>query len=208
MSQQPITDEARRSAVQALTPALEHAYSAPESGETMMRVFTSLIEDLEQYVTYATIVGDTILGFHHSSQLPALLQQQLGVSADTAQHIVASLAELLTPVLEREKLQANPKLAEMKQLHDQFTAAPGTAPSTPAATPTATPSPTIPESAPADASNDVQPMRTMAGDMNRVHGYGAYRQINPDSESEPVAHAQSQDDLLKRVPLSETPKVE
>lgn len=43
----------------------------------------------------------------------------------------------------------------------------------------------------------VKPLRTMAADVDNIHGYGAYRKMFPDDEEdEKVVHATSQDDVL------------
>ena len=48
----------------------------------------------------------------------------------------------------------------------------------------------------------VQPVRTMETDMDRIHGYGAYRKMFPDAEKsdsdEGVVRAVSQDEVLKK----------
>jgi hypothetical protein len=60
----------------------------------------------------------------------------------------------------------------------------------------------------------VQPMRTMEGDMSRIHGYGAYRAQFPDEPKEAehtqeVIRSASQEDLLKEKPkLAEMPTYE
>lgn len=72
--------------------------------------------------------------------------------------------------------------------------------STTATSPNAVPSPQeqIPPAA-------VQSMRTMEGDMSRIHGYGAYRAQFPDEaqeagHTEETIRAASQEDLLKEKP--------
>ncbi len=186
-----------------------------ESAEAIQDLYASL-EIGEKILTYQEqfnlpvgdpkiqlIIGDTILGFYHTKDLPRLLQQEVGVSADVAQRIVSDLAELFAPVLKREAELANPKLAEIKELHQTFQAAAGTGIATTSEVPQAqTAEPLEPASV-----HDVAPMRTMAGDMNRVHGYGAYRQVG-DRSDEQVVRAAPQDELLKsRQPLAGTPQV-
>lgn len=58
--------------------------------------------------------------------------------------------------------------------------------------------------------HDVTPMRTMKGDMQRIHGYGAYRDQHPTNnteENEPVIKS-AQDTVLQKQPLVETPRVD
>ncbi len=191
------------------------------------------------------VIGDTILGFYHTKDLPVLLQQQVGVSATIANQIVTELAELLGPVLEREAAEADPKKASLKALQQQFgqrnkpvttsnevaptaptpqinpaPSTPATAAPTPAATvptpqsiPTTSkppiPIPTAPasvEPVPEAERHNVTKMRTMAADMSRVHGYGAFRQTTTDESN--VIKSAPQDTLLQsRSPLTNTPKV-
>lgn len=186
-----------------------------ESPEVIRDLYASL-EIGEKIITYQEkfglpvgdtriqlIIGDTILGFYHTKDLPKLLQKEVGVSADVAQRMVSDLAEIFVPVLKREAELANPKLAEIKELHQTFQAAAGTGT-------TGSPEvPVNPTTVPAEPASvhDVAPMRTMAGDMNRVHGYGAYRQVGGDRE-ETIVRAAPQDELLKsRQPLTGTPQV-
>lgn len=65
-----------------------------------------------------------------------------------------------------------------------------------------------------DAKPTVAPLRTLEGDMKKVHGYGALPENQnqaassseqTESDTEPV-HSSNQDEALKRPPLAETPK--
>lgn len=157
----------------------------------------------------ADATGDTILGFYPTKNLPTLLQQEAGIAADTAQRIVADLVEILSPVLEHEAALINPKLGAMKELHQQFQQAGGTsvAPTVVEETPIAPAAPTE-VAAPLEPIHNVTPMRTMAADMTRVHGYGAYRQVNPQPGENGVVRAAPQDELLKERPrLTNTPQM-
>ena len=48
------------------------------------------------------------------------------------------------------------------------------------------------------AETVVKPLRTMAADVDSIHGYGAYRKMFPDQDDEGVVHATSQEDVLKK----------
>ncbi len=162
-----------------------------------------------QFTAYLDITGDTILGFYPSKELPTRLQKEVGVSSDIAQRIVADIAEFLSPVLAREAELTNPKLGAIKELHQQFQQAGGTAPQAtepPKAIEPAPPATTpVPE---AEPIHNVTPMRTMAADMTRVHGYGAYRQANPQPSDDGVIRTAPQDELLKERPrLTNTPQL-
>jgi hypothetical protein len=67
---------------------------------------------------------------------------------------------------------------------------------------------TVPISAP--NATAVEPVRTMEGDIDRVHGYGAFREKYPhlytDEEmSKATIRSVAQDALLRRAPVVETP---
>jgi len=66
-----------------------------------------------------------------------------------------------------------------------------------AATPTASDGEIIPINP--NTEYDVRPMRTMKEDMQRVHGYGAFRSQHPhDNDDEEIINASNQDDVLRR----------
>lgn len=64
------------------------------------------------------------------------------------------------------------------------------------------------EEASSDSSietSPVEPLRTMEGDIQKIHGYGAYRAENASPEDEPV-HVSTQDDSLSKTkPVAERP---
>ncbi len=147
--------------------------------------------------TYQTI-GDTILGFYKTSELAELLQKEAGVSADEAQKIVSDLSEFLAPVYEREKNEVPVKQQEMIELQQSFAQQElkdiqeklQETPSKPA---------------PKDKYSILQPMRTMDSDINRIHGYGAYRDMFPDevgerNHTQEVIRSASQSNLLNEKP--------
>jgi len=146
------------------------------------------------------IIGDTILGFHKTSELPVLLQKEAGVSADDAMRIFGDLKEFLAPVIAREKGEVNPNHAELQELQQTFTPV---TPAIPAGGVPPVPNQTAPTAS--EPHSPVQAMRTMEGDMNRVHGYGAYRAQFPEEaqeveNTEEVLRSASQEDILKEKP--------
>lgn len=193
----------RQQAYLAAPESIQHCYSSRDAAKLNKAIQEKFDLTATQFDSFLEVSGDTILGFYQTKDLPGLLQKEAGLSADTAQHIVASLAEHLTPVLERERMLANPKLGEVKALHQQFSVSGGQPGATAAAT---VPPPTAEEP---ESMHNVTPMRTMAGDMNRIHGYGAYRQANPAATTEePVVRAKPQEEILRnRQPLTGVPNV-
>lgn len=181
-------------------------------------VLTQHIDTITQTYTIENIpalvhtLGDTILGFYQTKELPELLQKEIGLSADDALKVVSDLTELFTPVLAREEAEMTQKQTDLKELEETLT------PTEPIIAQTQpikdTPSNKLPTKAEVVAPaphTPVQGMRTMEGDMGRVHGYGAYRAEFPDEKKgaehkEEVIRSASQDDLLtEKPPLADMP---
>ncbi len=191
----------RKSALSQSPDSIFDLYNSPELGGTLKSIASKINASQPQRELLITAVGDTILGFYQTKDLPNLLHKSLGVPPETAQRIVAELAEHLSPVLERERLLANPKLEEVKALHNQFAISAGQVASPVASGEVGT--------EPEEPLHNVTPMRTMAGDMTRIHGYGAYRQINPTAPADPeTVTARPQEEILQaRGTLTGVPKV-
>ncbi len=147
------------------------------SSEDIREIFISenLVEQIEKLmllfeinVTYkevSEVIYDTILGFYKISDMPRLFQQKLGVTPDIGQKMTAQLIEFLSPVVQREEV-ASKEVAESKvTLMQTF----------------ANPQPTAERAASTVPHTYVTPLRTMEGDMTRIHGYGA-RQEAQDTE--------------------------
>ncbi len=205
---------------QTLPEKVKELYGSVQLGEKILS-YTEAFNIADQ-TKLSHCIGDTILGFYQTKDLPALLVQEVGVGADIANRIVADLSELLSPVLEREAALLNPKLGAMKELHQQFQKAGGDGTSAAtaygyASVPQAQPEVAVApeqvapqaETAPVpEPTHNVTPMRTMSADMNRIHGYGAYRQVNPQAGEDGVVRAAPQDELLKERPrLTGTPNL-
>jgi hypothetical protein len=168
-------DSERIARYHELPEVFQNLYGSPQSGERMRSIFTMFELPEERYSVYAEIVGDTILGFNKLSDMPRLLQQKLNLGADLSQRITSRLVDFLTPVVRREEEEARAKKAEMEALRESVSAA--------KATPV--------EDA---AVNPVAAVRTMESDINRVHGYGAYREAQTDADD--VVHRSTQEDIL------------
>jgi hypothetical protein len=197
-------NEAKRTEMYEKLPEnIRPIYSSPAAAALNRQIIEkySILKDSEDMFLETT--GDVILGFYKTSELPELLQKEVGVSADDAQKIVSDLDEFLAPVIAREKAEANQNKAELQELQQTFSSKPVTE---------QVPNP-VPSSQ-TEAPTPVQPMRTMEGDMSRIHGYGAYRAQFPDEPKEAehtqeVIRSASQEDLLKEKPkLAEMPTYE
>lgn len=200
-----ISQDNRDKKIQTLSDVFKTLYSSPDAGAVYSSVFHKYNLEQNLYRNYITIIGDTILGFHGSGEIPSLFQKELGVSADDAQKIVSDLSEFLSPVIARETSEKNIKREELYDLQQSLAAKQGQDPNQ--TTPTTKAGTNV---APVEKT-EVQPMRTMEGDINRIHGYGAYRAQFPGqpqeaTHTEEVIRKATQEDLLKEKPkLAEKP---
>lgn len=207
-----VSDLQRQQRAQNLPENISGLYFSIESGDIMLNTFNKHLPDqttFDAYIAYGTSIGDTILGFYKTNELPGLLVREVGVTTEVAAQIVADLKDFMQPVYERETLAAGQKQTDLKALHEQMVANPS--PTMPVFSGKEIPVP-MGENADTDSNTsgqrhaipqsptsplDVVPMRTMAGDMSRVHGYGAFREEQPLSDDETTVQT-SQADLLQR----------
>ena len=200
---------------------IQDLYGDPELGNEMYRLFQSASLDEKLYDKYANVIGDTILGFEKITDLKSQLQQRLSISEHVATKISTKLVDYISPILEKEReTTSEAKYAETTTLQTAFTT-PTPEPEQVAATvqnqePAAVTASqnenhqaqkvqpeTAREAAEPEEESVVQPLRTMEADMDRIHGYGAYRKMFPgegeaSEEGEGVVHAASQDEVLKK----------
>lgn len=173
----PITEENRIEKYRTAAAEIRALYVS----ENLTKIVGSIYDKYaftQPFKILSDIVGDTILGFTKISDMPRLFQQKLGVSADESQRMVSQLIEILGPVVEREATEASAKKEEMGKLADTFAKPEGL---------------TTPLSGATPVVEVVEPIRTMAQDMNRVHGYGAYREEEDKKEStESIASSQTE----------------
>lgn len=189
-------------------------------------------------VTFTDCVSDVILGTYTTAQLPKLLETELSIDEATAQAIVEDLQEFLGPVYDRENgilpddasyeekaladakpaatfekatptwevTQSEPAATEPKPATPQPTPANTTTPAAPAAT--SEPS-TVSEPEPT-SKEPMAPMRTMKGDVQKIHGYGAYREQHPAGPAnDTVVRSSQEETLTRRQPnLADIPKVD
>ncbi len=206
-----------------LSTQLQDLYASPESGALLRQVFTTYQLNNSLYTKYVRCVGDTILGFYKTTDIPELLQKEVGVSADDAQRIFSDLQSFLAPVIEREKNEENPNRPELKELEEVFQKQPAqtTAPDVtedtiPESEQTPTPNTTAPTQQDSTQIQKKPPVgiHTMETDINRIHGYGAYRAKFPDevaesAHKEEVIRSASQEELLQKKPtLADMPTYE
>lgn len=216
----------------ALPDSLKQIYSSE---------LTSMLYDqlegkygIKDKIAFIDTVSDVILGTYTTTQLPKLLEINLEIDEAKARAIVEDLRGLMGPVYDRENgtLQEvdvdetedpetidkpAPNLEKVTPNWSQYTTptskvedrvAHVETPTIPQAQPPAT---TEPASGQQSEAEYVTPMHTMEGDMQKIHGYGAYRQQYPTSSDklDPVVQSSQSEVLNRTAPrLADTPKVE
>ena len=219
-----ITDKQRIEKARTLRTTFDHLYSAPESGAVMSRIYDKYQLPPQQYLTYSRIVGDVILGFLTTAQLPKLLETELGIDEATAIAVVEDLRDFLAPVYDREngRLPAEPEPEPSYEEQAHEAAAPADTlrkanpewniANTAAQTGDAVTPPATSDTSEETTMETIVPMRTMEGDIQKIHGYGAYRTQFPRAAAETgerVVQSTQEDTLTRRTPtLAETPKIE
>ena len=167
---------------------IKDLYYSQDSGDYMKFVFDKYRSSNTDYITYATLIGDTILGFYKTSDLPRLFQSELGLGADDAQRLTADLLEFLSPVLKREEEELNEQKAPINNLVAAIEAE-------------------HENREPVTTTESMPRSQTAAvpEQADRVHGYGAYRSQYRYGEEpekvEGVVRAVDQSDLLKKPDL-------
>lgn len=196
-----ITLQERKNKALSLSEDFWNLYNSSIFGKKLIELHSKY--NFSNFDLFTDLVGDTILGFYKTSELPTLLQKEVGVSADDAQKIISELSEFLEPVYEREKNEVPFKEQELAELQQSLE-------SSSTMESVLNTEDTQPELSP----TEVQPMRTMEADMNRIHGYGAYRAQFPEEAQEnehieEVIRSASQNDLLAEKPsLTDMPSYE
>ena len=209
-----ISDEQRRQKAKTLPITFDHLYSSPESGFAISRVYKKYHLPPERYLNYSRTIGDLILGFKTTSELPELLETELEIDEATAIARVEDLRNFLKPVYDRENGLLPPEPEPEPSYEEKVQAASEPATTLTKATPTWNAT-LLEKSSPAESTTPepnekISTMRTMAGDMKKIHGYGAYRDENPtDTDSKEHVTKSSQDEALQpeRPRLADTPRV-
>lgn len=190
-----ISEQKRIETYRKSSKKIRALYVSDELGEIISNSKNILLPNIP-IRSAVEIVGDTILGFHKTTELPKLFQEKLMIGADQAQRMTADLLEFLSPVIEREQAESNAKKEDIAQLAEVLE------------TSSKKPSPEEkPKEAPKTSEN-IQPLRTMEADMNRIYGYGAYRDQNPLPADQTQTVVSNQDDILTPVEQTKPKLVE
>lgn len=91
-----ITPEQREQAFEQASDTKRELYDSYQSGMKLENI--SKTHGVQKHFTFLTAVGDVVLGFYQTAQLPQLLQSEVGVTADQASAITADVLDFLAPL--------------------------------------------------------------------------------------------------------------
>jgi len=182
------TEEQREQAYEASSEVQKYLYEGQRSGQALYDIGKNRgLVDVEVRMQFLIGVGDVILGLVPQSQLPQLIIERLGLTQADAMRLTADVLDFLAPLSD-----SGVAVATRIPINQTATAAESASPETVVAS-EQNPPPT-PESvdslaaeiAATEASfHQLQPIRTMASDMNSLR-----------STEEPVHQGVSQNTLL------------
>ena len=175
------TENNRDQAYENADESIKKMYGSADSGIKLSSAFEKYNLHYSLYEEYAIIVGDVILGFYKTTDLPRLFQTELGLGADDAQRLTTDLLEFLSPVLKREeeelKLQKEPINNLVNTIEAEH------------------PNRELVE---IEKPRETEPIPEQT---ERIHGYGSYRSQyrygEEPEKQENVLKAVDQSDLLK-----------
>lgn len=198
--------EQRIKRYQESSEAIQGLYSSPETGATLRQIFDAHHIPEDSYKVFAQTVGDVILGLYSKNSLAQLLRQALGTYSVQSEQIAQELQALLIPVPETTVPKTNHVIQSDQTLQDASLIEPTHELSTSIDTDYAKQDrqnaglrqeTTLPQKE--DLTTQLERLRTMQNDADRVHGYGAYR--SKYEEPDP-----SGANVNKRDPLADLPK--
>lgn len=173
-----------------------------EGTDKRLRVLDELVAKLnlspQQKKALVNYFGDTVLGIAATQSFPQRLRETFSQSEVTQ---IVSEFEPLIAFVERHSPHHVPDTTTVQQ--------PGTA-SVETVKKSTDEANTSDEKDTTVTPEKVTPMRTMADDMQRVHGYGAMathvdEAASSETETEPVHHS-SQEHVLQRPQVAQTPQ--
>jgi hypothetical protein len=189
----------------------------PEQMRARYHELPEEIQELFEYGTVETVLDNVAVEFGLSDEQKALLQMEtelvlflleprmgfiertkesLEIDATLAELLVARLESDLFIIVDRLLIEAEKQLTQPVSQTPPADVSPIVLPPLS----TATENPTNQAEQLAPSTTQVQPLRTFAMDvdMNRAHGYGAFRSEDADSEGDAPVHRSSQDDIIKK----------
>lgn len=94
-----ITKDIRNQISEQMSAVQTFLYSSPIAGNKQFNIAQEFqLDSRDKYKTFATTVGDVILGFYKVEDTVALLEQELELDADTAAKLGAEVIEFLAPL--------------------------------------------------------------------------------------------------------------
>ncbi len=188
-----VTEQERIEKIRSSTEEVKELYSSDEL-VSKIELVIGRFSITKPFRTIGEIVGDTILGFYKLHEMPELFVSELGVTKEIAQKMTSELVEFLDPVLKREEELAEHKKTDLQKLAESFAEKSRRAQER---TQDSTQPPSAPlsdtEEAVPEVHEKLEPMRTMKGDIGRIHGYGAYYEALEKGE---IVHSSEQDTIL------------
>lgn len=173
-------------------PEVQKLYSSEVANALNQELREKYLIPEDKTGAFLAVTGDIILGFRKLSELPYLLQTDVGLSQESARQLTSELIDAWEPVVLREETEMQTKKDSVASLADKIAAI------KPTVAPTATPTP-IAGTVPPAEFEAVKPMRTMQSDIDDkkpVHGYGALQAAATEThQDEPVVKATSFEDL-------------
>lgn len=92
-----ITDEQFEAAYASATPAQK--YLCTLAGNELLQIAEKhRLTNPDIYKMFSLIVGDVVLGFYKSSDLPAIFARELGLVSETANSVARDLLDFLAPL--------------------------------------------------------------------------------------------------------------
>jgi hypothetical protein len=193
-----------------LPESMQRVYSSEETIRFQVTMLDRFRIGQEKRDAYLDLVGDTILGISEAETLEAKIQTDIGLEATEARQLAGEITRYIKPALEYHQ---DPEAYLMKEQVATETPATllSTAPNVAPVEPMTAGEANVVESV---SEPTVQPLRTMETDVKRIHGYGAYRELYPNTpsatDSEEPIHTSSQASVLpsELTPPAKTPPPE
>ena len=175
------TNEQRDERFEKANETIKYLYASEESGRVLSDLFNATDLSRVLYRDYAILVGDIILGFYQRSDLPKLLTEKLRILPSQAASLSAALEQHLSPSV-YEPFTLTPPVAssfQEKNVSTEATDRQGPASKAPAS-----------QEGVEQSLQAIERLRTMQGDAERIHGYGAYRRRNEPQSNQPQSKTQ------------------
>ena len=179
-----ITEEQRNKARAELPQEIEELYSSKMSTAINKEMSEKYGLEGDKGSSFLDVTGDVILGFYKISDLPKLLQTEVGMDLENAKKLTSQLIDVWEPIVKREEAEVKAQKDEVASLADKIEAI----------EPTQNKEGGFRDGK--DLSHEeVKPIPAAVAEVDRPHGYGALPQNQDKPEDEPVIKATSQEEI-------------